>query len=36
MGRGKESGKAITAVARELAGFIWAIGQEIEGETAVK
>ncbi len=28
--RGKESGKAITAVARELAGFIWAITQEVE------
>ncbi|WP_058305906.1 IS110 family RNA-guided transposase [Gracilibacillus massiliensis] len=33
MGRGKESGKAITAVARELAGFIWAIAQEPNGET---
>ncbi|WP_456151317.1 IS110 family RNA-guided transposase [Aquibacillus koreensis] len=28
LGRGKESGKAITAVARELAGFIWAIANE--------
>jgi transposase len=28
--RGKESGKAITAVARELAGFIWAVMQEVE------
>lgn len=28
--RGKESPKAITAVARELAGFIWAIGVELE------
>lgn len=28
--KGKESGKAVTAVARELAGFIWAIAQEIE------
>ncbi len=28
--RGKEGGKAITAVARELAGFIWAITQELE------
>ncbi|PMC33658.1 IS110 family transposase [Bacillus sp. UMB0899] len=28
--RGKEHGKAITAVARELAGFIWAIAQEVE------
>ncbi|MFD2195715.1 IS110 family transposase, partial [Oceanobacillus bengalensis] len=25
LGRGKESGKTITAIARELAGFIWAI-----------
>lgn len=28
LGRGKESGKAITAVARELAGFIWAVANE--------
>ncbi|WP_026688301.1 IS110 family transposase [Alteribacter aurantiacus] len=28
LSRGKESGKAITAVARELAGFIWAVTQE--------
>lgn len=28
--RGKESNKAIVAVARELAGFIWAITQEVE------
>ncbi|MGY0695040.1 IS110 family RNA-guided transposase [Virgibacillus sp. FSP13] len=32
MGRGKESGKAITAIARELAGFIWAIAQDVEGK----
>lgn len=30
LSRGKEKGKAITAVARELAGFIWAITQELE------
>ncbi|WML43589.1 hypothetical protein [Neobacillus sp. PS3-40] len=30
LSRGKESGKAITAVARELAGFIWAVMQEVE------
>ena len=30
LSRGKEADKAITAVARELAGFIWAIAQEIE------
>jgi transposase len=28
--RGKNPGKAITAVARELAGFIWAVMQEVE------
>jgi transposase len=28
LGRGKNSAEAITAVARELAGFIWAIGRE--------
>ncbi|WP_273130450.1 IS110 family transposase [Metabacillus sp. HB246100] len=30
LSRGKESAKAITAVARELSGFIWAITQELE------
>lgn len=30
LSRGKEGGKAITAVARELAGFIWAVMQEVE------
>jgi transposase len=30
LSRGKESGKAITAVARELAGFIWAVTRELE------
>ncbi|WP_445505876.1 IS110 family transposase, partial [Niallia sp. 03091] len=30
LSRGKESSKAITAIARELAGFIWAITQEVE------
>ena len=29
-GRGKEKGKVVAAVARELAGFIWAIGQRVE------
>ena len=28
IGRGKRPAKAVTAVARELAGFIWAIGRE--------
>jgi transposase len=32
LSRGKVAGKAITAVARELSGFIWAITQEIERE----
>lgn len=30
--KGKSSPKAVTAVARELAGFIWAIAQEIESK----
>lgn len=30
LSRGKAGGKAITAVARELAGFIWAITQELD------
>lgn len=30
LSRGKSSNTAITAVARELAGFIWAIAQEVE------
>ncbi|MGD6858339.1 IS110 family transposase [Bacillus infantis] len=30
LARGKESPKAVTAVARELAGFIWAVMQEVE------
>lgn len=30
LSKGKESGKAITAVARELAGFIWAVMQEVD------
>lgn len=29
LGRGKPAGKAITAIARELSGFIWAISQQI-------
>lgn len=32
LSRGKVAGKAITAVARELTGFIWAITQEVEKE----
>lgn len=30
LSRGKQSSKAVTAVARELAGFIWAVMQEVE------
>lgn len=33
LSRGKESAKAITAVARELAGFIWAVAREVEGKS---
>jgi transposase len=32
--KGKEPGKAITAVARELIGFIWAVGVQAEREVA--
>jgi hypothetical protein len=28
MGRGKTKQKTVVAIARELAGFVWAIGQE--------
>ena len=35
LSRGKESGKVVTAVARELAGFIWAVTQEIETNSSV-
>ena len=30
MARGKEKGKVVTAIGRELLGFIWAIGVEAE------
>ena len=32
LGRGKPKPKMLTAVARELLGFIWAIGVEVEGQ----
>jgi transposase len=32
--RGKPGNKAITAVARELAGFVWAIGRQVAAESA--
>jgi transposase len=35
LSKGKAAGKAVTAVARELAGFIWAITQEIENKSNV-
>lgn len=34
LARGKARGKAMTAIARELAGFIWAVTQEIELESS--
>ena len=30
MGRGKTKQQTMTAVARELAGFVWAVGVEVE------
>ena len=30
LARGKENGKTVTAVARELSGFIWAVTQELD------
>jgi transposase len=36
LGRGKHKNKAATAVARELLGFIWAIGVQVEKEQAEK
>jgi transposase len=36
LSRGKAFGKAITAIARELAGFIWAVTQEIENSSMAK
>jgi len=30
LGRGKNRQQAMTAVARELAGFVWAVGVEVE------
>jgi len=35
-GRGKSKQHAVTAVARELLGFIWAIGVEVEGSQDTK
>jgi transposase len=34
LGKGKPSQKVVTAVSRELAGFIWAIGIEVEKQFA--
>ena len=39
MAKGKTKQKVVTAVARELLGFIWAIGVTVEqkhGSTAIK
>jgi transposase len=36
LSRGKSSGTAIAAIARELAGFVWAIAQEVEEPTLKK
>jgi transposase len=36
MGRGKTKQLAMTAVARELAGFVWAVGVEVERQLAVR
>jgi len=30
MARGKDKGKVVTAMGRELLGFIWAIGVKVE------
>ena len=35
VGRGKPKNKAIVAVARELLGFVWAIGREVAEETYI-
>ena len=35
-GRGKKLTVAVTAIARELAGFVWAIGKELQGLQAVE
>jgi hypothetical protein len=32
--KGKSSPKAVTAVARELAGFVWAIAREVTSKAA--
>jgi hypothetical protein len=32
LGRGKNSQQVVTAVARELLGFVWAIGVHVESE----
>lgn len=36
LGRGKPPQKAVTAVARELLGFMWAIGREVEKQHSEK
>jgi hypothetical protein len=34
MARGKRQGVVTTAIAREMAAFLWAIGREVEPEPA--
>ncbi|MBP1992059.1 hypothetical protein J2Z66_003667, partial [Paenibacillus eucommiae] len=34
--KGKNKNAVVTAIARELSGFIWAIGQEVEQKVAVE
>ncbi len=35
VGRGKEKNKAVVAVARELLGFVWSIGQEVARDSYI-
>lgn len=35
-GRGKKLTVAVTAIARELAGFVWAIGKEVQASQAIE
>jgi hypothetical protein len=35
MARGKDKGKVITAIGRELLGFIWAMGVKVEAAQKV-
>ena len=35
-GKGKPTGKVVTAIARELVGFIWALGHAAENQCALR